>query len=78
MAHHASHFKSIVSDSLHSRLHQLLLIWHLESSLWHAHGLWTLTHHLHLLVMHLHIHTLDLNHVADLAARVALALTVDA
>jgi hypothetical protein len=74
LVHIASHFETVVSDALHTRLHHLL-IWHLERTLGHAHGL-PLPHHLHLLTMHLHIHSLNLDHVADLAR--TLALSVDA
>lgn len=78
MLHHASHLESIVSDGLHTRLHKLLLIWHLKCALWHTHGLVTLSHHLHLLIVHLHIHSLYLDHVANLTIWIALALSVDA
>lgn len=61
--HLVSHLEPVVADSLHVRVHHLLLLWQLEGALGHTHLSWvTLGHHLHLLIMHLHIHALNLDH----------------
>ena len=78
VAHLAAHLEPVVSNGLHTRLHHLLLIRHLKRALRHAHLRPTLSDHLHLLIVHLHIHSLNLDHVANLAIGIALALTVDA